>query len=143
MYCSSGLIYEKSVLKQARAKGLTLEDVYLGHANASQRQRLGQVVLSKGIIIAFLHMSYPCRSQTALLYHGQSIRVLDRSFGELQRLPRIAPSDEVLGEAIGRGRIFLVRIERSLDMLEASSVTGAALVLCGLRILTCVESLDA
>lgn len=87
-------------------------------------------------------MSYPRRSQTALLYHGQGICILDRSFGELQRLPRIAPSDEVLSEAIGRGCIFLIRFERSLDVLEASGVTGAALVVCGLRILTCVKSFD-
>jgi hypothetical protein len=124
------------------AKALTFENMYLGHANAGQRQRLGQVILSEGIIVAPLHMSHPRGSQTTLLYHGQRIRILDRSFGELQRLLRIAPSDEILSEAIGRGRIFLVRIERSLDVLEASGITGAALVFCGLRVLTCVESFD-
>ena len=105
--------------------------MYLSHTNAGQGQRLGEGILCKGIVVAFLHMRHPRRSQTALLYHGESIRVLDLTFRELQRLPCVAPSDEVLSEAIGRGCIFLVRIERSLDVLEAGGVTGA---LCGAAI---------
>src|SRR5258706_12689071 len=113
--------------------------MYLGHANASQRQRLGQVILSEGIVVALLHMSPPRGPQTTLLYHSQGIRVLDRSFGELQCLPRIAPSDKKFSKAIGRGRIFLVCIERSLDVLEAGRETSTALVFCSLCILTSVE----
>ena len=116
--------------------------MYLGHSNASQRQRLGQVVLSEGSAIALLHVSHSRSSQTALLYHGQCIRVLDRSFGELQCLPCVAPSDEKLCEAIGGGRIFLVCIERSLDVFEARGETGVALVFCGLRILTRIQSFN-
>ena len=113
--------------------------MYLGHPNASQRQRFGQVILSEGIVIALLHMSHPRGSQSTLLYHSQSIRVLDRSLGELQCLPRIAPSDEKFSKAIGRRRVFLVCIERSLDVLEAGRKAGTALVFCGPRILTCIE----
>jgi hypothetical protein len=116
--------------------------MYLGHSNTSQRQRLGQAILSESSAVALLHVSHSRSSQTALLYHGQGIRVLDRSFGELQCLPRVAPSDEKLCEAIGGGRIFLVCIERSLDVLEARGETGAALVFCGLQMLTCIESFN-
>ena len=87
-------------------------------------------------------MSHSRSSQTTLLYHGQRIRVLDRSFGELQCLPRVAPSDEKLSEAIGGGRIFLVCVERSLNVLEASGETGTALVFCSLHILTCIQSFN-
>ena len=113
--------------------------MYLGHANAGQRQRLGQVILSEGIVVALLHMSYPRGSQTTLLYHSQGIRILDGSFGELQCFPRIAPSDEKFSKAIGSGRIFLVCFERSLDVLEAGRETGTALVFCSLGVLTCIE----
>jgi hypothetical protein len=116
--------------------------MYLSHANAGQRQRLGEVILSECIIVAPLHMSHPRGSQATLLYHGEGIRILDRPFGELQRLLRIASPDEILSEAVSRGRIFLVRIKRSLDVLETSSVIRAALVFCGLDILARVESFD-
>src|SRR5258706_2251377 len=113
--------------------------MYLGHANASQRQRLGLVTLSEGIVVALLHMSHPRGSQTTLPYYSQGIRVLDGSFGELQCLPCIAPSGENARKAIGGGRIFLACIERSLDVLEAGCETGTALVLCDHCTLTCIE----
>ena len=88
-------------------------------------------------------MSYPRCSQTTLLYHSQGIRVLDRSFGELQYLPHVAPSDEKFSKAIGRGRIFLVCIERSLDVLEVGRKTSTMLVFCDLYVLTCIECFNS